>query len=190
MTTRKSRLRTSFNVLLLMSLSLGMLVSGCSNTNTDANPKEVITPSVAPSPITTTAPSNSPTATNETPINNDQLNKTMIPEGVTVKKVIKEVTINKDYLKKVELLTDGGKLITISDPNGEIVMENIEYDGVIKSVNGDKIIVQVEQGQEKTIVIPSEIIIEDEDNLGMKSGVQIEWVINAEGHIESVELDD
>lgn len=190
MTTRKSKFRTSFNVLLLMLLSIGMLVSGCSNTNTNVNPEVTPTTTVSPSPMnTTTEPSKSPTA-NETPTSTDQVNKTMIPEGVTVKKVIKQVTINKDYLKKVELLTDGGKLITISDPNGEIVMENIEYDGVIKSVNGDKIIVQVEKGQEQTIVIPSEIIVEDEDNLGIKSGVQIEWVINAEGHIESVELDD
>jgi len=178
-------------MVLPMLLSIGILVSGCSNTNTDVKPEVTTSPSIDPSPMNTTSePSKSPSTTNGTSTNNDQLNKTMIPEGVTVKKVIKEVTINKNYLKKVELLTDGGKLITISDAKGEIVLENIEYDGVIKSVNGDKIIVQVEKGQEQTITIPSDIIVEDENNLGLKSGVEIEWVINANGQIESVELDD
>ncbi|MCR8660408.1 hypothetical protein [Paenibacillus endoradicis] len=191
MTTRKGRFRIGVEVLLLIVICIGMLVSGCSNTNTEVKPEGTTTPTAAPSPMTTTAePTKSPAGTNETEASNDQLNKSMIPEGVTVQKVIKEITVNKDYLKKVELLTDGGKLVTISDSKGEIVLENIEYDGVIKSVNGDKVIVKVEKGQEQTLTITSDIIVEDEDNLGLKSGVEIEWVINANGQIESVELDD
>jgi hypothetical protein len=114
----------------------------------------------------------------------------MIPEGVTIKRVIKEVTLNNNNHKKVELLTDGGELTTISDSNGGIIMQNIEYDGVIKAVNGNELTVQVEHGEERTLTITNDIVVEDEDNLGLNSGVEIEWVVNTSGQIESVELDD
>lgn len=184
MTRRKGIRSFIFNVILLL-LCMNLLVSGCSNTN-NAKP-----PATAPSPPE--ASPSPPEAAPSPPTNSssDTIGGTaMIPEGVTVKRVIKEVTLNNNNRKKVELLTDGGELTTISDSNGGIIMQNIEYDGVIKAVNGNEITVQVEHGEEKTLTISSDIVVEDEDNLGLNSGVEIEWVVNTSGRIESVELDD
>ncbi|MHA0857441.1 hypothetical protein [Paenibacillus sp. CMAA1364] len=113
-----------------------------------------------------------------------------LPEGVTVKRVLNDVMIKNKYRKKVELLSDGGKHVTITDPNGEVVIQKIEYDGVIQSVQGNQVTVKVDQGGQQTITIPNNIVIDDEDNFGLNKGVEIEWEVDTDGQILSVELDD
>ncbi|AOZ93674.1 hypothetical protein [Paenibacillus crassostreae] len=113
-----------------------------------------------------------------------------IPAGVDIKKVIQDGVLDNDYRKKVELLTDGGKRVTITDPKGETVMQQIEYEGVILEVNGTKVTVQVEKGGQQSVTIPSDVVIEDDENIGINKGVEIEWTVNKQGKIDSVELDD
>ncbi|MNO75733.1 hypothetical protein D3C76_667900 [compost metagenome] len=113
-----------------------------------------------------------------------------LPSGVTVTKVLVDVAFKNNYRKKVELLSDCGKRTTITDLNGDIVTLNIEYDGHIMSVNGKHVTVHVERGGEQILTIPDQVVIEDEDNLGLKPNVEIEWVVDRDGQIESVELDD
>ena len=48
----------------------------------------------------------------------------------------------------------------------------------------------MDQGEEKTITIPEQIIVEDDDQLGLNPGVEIEWEVDADGNIQSVELED
>lgn len=86
-------------------------------------------------------------------------------------------------------MSDGGKRVTIADSNGNLVTLYLEYDGIIQAVNGNEINVQVERGGEKTLTIPNEVVIEDEDNVGLNRGVEIEWIVNSDGQIESVELE-
>ncbi|MNJ62249.1 hypothetical protein D3C77_580830 [compost metagenome] len=78
----------------------------------------------------------------------------------------------------------------ITDANGGLVLLNLEYEGTILEVKGKKVTVQVDQGEQQTITIPDNITIEDDDNLGLNKGVEIEWNIDADGNIQSVELDD
>ncbi|OAB47109.1 hypothetical protein [Paenibacillus antarcticus] len=175
-------------VSLLLLLCISMLLSGCSKAQPEP---EGTTP-----PVETQAPTESNTNnTTEPPNSNSPSGSTVsdtegIPAGVTIKKVIKDVEVKNNYRKKVELLSDGGKRITMTDPNGGVIMKHIEYEGVILSVNGKKVDVQVEQGGQQTINIPSEIVIEDDENLGLVKGVEIEWDVDTEGKIQSVELED
>lgn len=182
MTTRKGFNRLRINAILFLTLSTVCMASACSNTQSEAAP-EATTPIVTPAETSNNNSEPAPTAATEA-------NDLLIPEGATVTKVIKEITMNNNYRKKVELLSDGGKLVTISNSKGEIVMRNLEYDGIIKKVDGRTVTVEIFKGEEMTLTIPDNLILEDEDNLGLNSGVEIEWVINANGQIESVELDD
>lgn len=161
-----------------------VLLGGCASAN---NENQGTTPAAGveattPAP-TSVASEQSNTATGST--------TGALPAGVTVKRVIKEISINNEgYHKKIELLTDGGKRITITDANQNIVLQQIEYEGKITAVNGKQVTVKVDGGAEQTITIPEEVIIEDEDHLGLNKGVEIEWTVNADGQIESVELED
>ncbi|WP_144025004.1 hypothetical protein [Paenibacillus odorifer] len=139
--------------------------------------------------VTTPVPTNNAT---EQPLTSASpgSNTGKLPEGVSIQRVIKDVSLKDNYHKKVELLTDGGKRVTITDPNHKIVLQQIEYDGRITAVKGKQVTVQVEGGKEQTLTIPDHIVIEDEDKLGLNNGVEIEWTVNADGQIESVELDD
>ncbi|WP_157274356.1 hypothetical protein [Paenibacillus fonticola] len=113
-----------------------------------------------------------------------------LPSGVKVKRVIKDITLKNNYHKKIELLTDGGKRVTITDANGGLVLLNLEYEGIISQVSGKEVTVQVDHGTQQTITIPDNVTIEDDDNLGLNKGVEIEWTIDGEGNIQNVELDD
>lgn len=174
------RLRTS----ILVSICLFTVLSGCTKAETETQVSTTTTPSAeASSPAQTNIPTAQP---------NTQTGSTTegLPTGVSIKRVIKEVALKDGYHKKIELLTDGGKRVTITDPNQTIVLQQIEYEGIINAVNGEQVTVQVEGGGEQTLTIPSHVVIEDEENLGLKQGVEIDWTVNAEGQIESVELED
>jgi len=175
-------------VSLLLLFCIGTLVSGCSK----AQPEPQVTTPPVESPAPTESNTNNTTEQpNSNPPSGSKVSDTEgIPTGVTIKKVIKDVEVKNNYRKKEELLTDGGKRITITDPNGGVVMKHIEYEGVILSVNGKKVDVQVEHGGQQTITIPSEIVVEDDENLGLVKGVEIEWDVDTEGKIQSVELED
>jgi PBP1b-binding outer membrane lipoprotein LpoB len=161
-----------------------VLLSGCSKA---ANENTQVT---HPTPSTEAA---TPAATNsvtEQPNASSSSKAEGLPEGVSVQRAIKDVSLKDGYHKKIELLTDGGKLVTITDPNQKIVLQQIEYEGRITAANGKQVTVNVEGGAEQTITIPDHVVIEDEDKLGLNKGIEIEWTVNAEGQIESVELDD
>lgn len=181
------RLRTS----ILLSICLFTVLSGCNNAGAENETQGSTTPTVE---ATSTAPTNTATAQTNTataePATQTGSNTTGLPTGVSVKRVIKEIQINDGYHKKIELLTDGGKRVTITNPNQTIVLQQIEYDGIIKEVNGDQVTVKVEGGGEQTLTIPKHVVLDDDDNVGLNKGVEIEWTVNADGQIESVELDD
>ncbi|GGH15135.1 hypothetical protein [Paenibacillus segetis] len=184
--THKSNIQRRFHATLLLFTCLFILLSGCSKAQTES--QNSIPPVETPAPTesntnTTTEQPNSQTESNVA-------DSEGIPADVKVKKVLVDTTIKKDYHKKVELLTDGGKRVTITDPKGEIVLRQLEYDGIIQAVNGNQVTVQVEHGGQQTLTIPSHIVIEDEDNLGLNKGVEIEWTVDTDGQIQSVELDD
>ncbi|MEK4037126.1 hypothetical protein NYE44_04275 [Paenibacillus sp. FSL L8-0493] len=166
-----------------------VLLSGCTKA---ADETQVATPTAqvettAPSAeATTPAPTNNATEQSASPGSNTG----ELPEGVSIQRVIKDVSLKDSYHKKVELLSDGGKRVTITDQNQKNVLQQIEYDGRITAVKDKQITVQVEGGKEQTLTIPDHIVIEDEDKLGLNNGVEIEWTVNADGQIESVELDD
>lgn len=168
-----------------------VLLSGCA---TAENETQVTTPTAQVEPTSTatveaTSPAPTSTATTE-PNTSTGSNTEALPAGVSIKKVIKDISINNGYHKKIELLTDGGKRVTITDSSQNIVLQQIEYDGRITAANGKQVTVKVEGGTEQTITIPDQVVIEDEDNLGLNKGVEIEWTVNANGQIESVELED
>ncbi|WP_340011937.1 hypothetical protein MHI32_04160 [Paenibacillus sp. FSL H7-0690] len=169
-----------------------VLLSGCTKA---ADETQVPTPTAQVETAAPSAEATTPVPTNnatEQPLTSASpgSNTGKLPEGVSVQRVIKEVSLKDNYHKKVELLTDGGKRVTITDPNQKIVLQQIEYDGRITAVKGKQVTVQVEGGKEQTLTIPDHIVIEDEDKLGLNNGVEIEWTVNADGQIESVELDD
>lgn len=160
-----------------------VLLSGCSKA---ANETSQVTP-------TPTTEATAPVATNsatEQPNTSSGTNSEGLPAGVSVQRVIKEVALKDGYHKKIDLLTDGGKRVTITDATQKIVLQQIEYDGKITTSNGKQVTVKVEGGGEQSITIPEHVVIEDEDKLGLMPGVDIEWTVNAEGQIESVELED
>ncbi|MEK5413990.1 hypothetical protein BSK49_15530 [Paenibacillus odorifer] len=169
-----------------------VLLSGCTKA---ADETQVPTPTAQVETAAPSAEATTPVPTNnvtEQPLTSASpgSNTGKLPEGVSVQRVIKEVSLKDNYHKKVELLTDGGKQVTITDSNQKIVLQQIEYDGRITAVKGKQVTVQVEGGKEQTLTIPDHIVIEDEDKLGLNNGVEIEWTVNADGQIESVELDD
>lgn len=160
-----------------------VLLSGCSKAANE-------TTQVTPTPTTeATAPAATNNATEQSNTSSGT-NTEGLPADVSVQRVIKEVTLKDGYHKKIELLTDGGKRVTITDPIQKIVLQQIEYDGKITTSNGNQVTVKVEGGGEQTLTIPDHVVIEDEDKLGLMPGVDIEWTVNAEGQIESVELED
>lgn len=174
------QIRTS---ILCLICACTVLLSGCSKAANE-------TTQVTPTPITeATAPAATNDAT-EQPNVSTGTNTEGLPADVSVQRVIKEVTLKDGYHKKIELLTDGGKRVTITDPSQKIVLQQIEYDGKITTSNGKQVTVKVEGGGEQTLTIPEHVVIEDEDKLGLMPGVDIEWTVNAEGQIESVELED
>ncbi|AIQ22096.1 hypothetical protein H70737_04025 [Paenibacillus sp. FSL H7-0737] len=174
------QIRTS---ILCLICACTVLLSGCSKAANE-------TTQVTPTPTTeATAPAATNSAT-EQPNTSSGTNTEGLPAGVSVKRVIKEVALKDGYHKKIELLTDGGKRVTITDATQKIVLQQIEYDGKITTANGKQVTVRVEGGGEQSITIPDHVVIEDEDMLGLMPGVDIEWTVNAEGQIESVELED
>ncbi|MNJ41070.1 hypothetical protein [Paenibacillus bouchesdurhonensis] len=192
MTYRKVSFGRGFKTTtLLLVISTSILLSGCAN-NPQSGAQET-----TPAPNAGTSDTNGANANNTAEQPNQQQNEAAavsetegLPSGVKVKKVIKDITLKNNYHKKIELLTDGGKRVTITDANGGIVVLNLEYEGTILEVNGKKVTVQVDRGEQQTITIPDEIVIEDDDNLGLNKGVEIEWNVDADGNIQSVELDD
>lgn len=192
MTHNKVSFQRGLKATLLFVIGTSILLSGCAgNAQTGAQGN-------APGAATESPASNGSNAANNTAEQpNQQQNGAAavtetegLPSGVKVKKVVKDITLKNNYHKKVELLTDGGKRVTITDANGGIVVLNLEYEGRILEVNGKKVTVQVDQGEKQTITIPDNITIEDDDNLGLNKGVEIEWNVDADGNIQSVELDD
>ncbi|TDL50415.1 hypothetical protein E2R60_23105 [Paenibacillus dendritiformis] len=111
-------------------------------------------------------------------------------EDADVERVIQSIDTGNGYHKKIELLKDGGKRVTITDPNGKATVRKIEYEGTISSVSGSEVTVQLEHGGEKTIEIPQNIIVDDETGQGFKIGTEIEWVVDPDGTIRKVQLDD
>ncbi|OAB37196.1 hypothetical protein PMSM_03710 [Paenibacillus macquariensis subsp. macquariensis] len=187
---KKGNIHRRGQVSLLLLICMSTVLSGCSKPQPEP---QGTTPSVeSTSPTGTNKESNTNNTTKQpNPPSGSTVSDTEgIPSGVTIKKVIKDVEVKNNYRKKVELLSDGGKRITITDPNGGVVMKHIEYEGVILSVNGKKVDVQVEHGGKQTLTIPNEIVIEDDENLGLVKGVEIEWDVDTEGKIQSVELED
>lgn len=172
------RLRTS----IFLSICLCILLSSCSKAESETQAST--TPSAE---FTTPAPTNSATEQPNTPSGS---NTEGIPAGVSINKVIKDVALKEGFHKKVELLTDGGERVTITDSNQKIVLQQLEYEGIITVANGDQVTVQVQGGGEQTLTIPSHVAIEDEEKLGLNKGVEIDWTVNADGQIESVELED
>ncbi|MUG46701.1 hypothetical protein [Paenibacillus woosongensis] len=170
---------------LLLAMSACILLSGCAGkaqTGAQGN---------TPAPDKGTAAANQ----NNTGGQPEQQKKAVsetegLPSGVKVQKVLKDISLKNNYHKKVELLTDGGKRIMITDPSGGLVLLNLEYEGIIQEVSGRKVTVQLEHGGQRTITIPDNMTIEDDDNLGLNKGVEIEWTVDADGNIQSVELDD
>ncbi|WHY20189.1 hypothetical protein QNH28_03975 [Paenibacillus sp. G2S3] len=174
------QIRTS---ILCLICACTVLLSGCSKAANE-------TTQVTPTPTTeATAPAATNSAT-EQPNTSSGTNTEGLPAGVSVKRVIKEVALKDGYHKKIELLTDGGKRVTITDATQKIVLQQIEYDGRITTSKGKQVTIKVEGGGEQSITIPDHLVIEDEDKLGLMPGVDIEWTVNAEGQIESVELED
>ncbi|GAA0137439.1 hypothetical protein YSY43_42800 [Paenibacillus sp. YSY-4.3] len=168
-------------------ISTCILLSGCAgNTQTGVQ-------GTTPGPANGTAVTN-PNNTGGQP--NQQKNAAAVseteglPSGVKVQRVIKDITLNNNYHKKIELLTDGGKRVTITDASGGLVLLNLEYEGTILGASGRVVTVQLDHGGQQTITIPDNLTIEDDDNLGLNKGVEIEWAVDADGNIQSVELDD
>lgn len=187
--------------MLLLAISTSVFLSGCANkpqpqSGAQTQPQSGVQDNT-PVPEADASATNGSNANNSAKQPNQQQNGTAdvseteaLPSGVKVKRVIKDITLKNNYHKKIELLTDGGKRVKITDANGDIVVLKLEYDGRIVEVNGKKVTVQVDQGEQQTITIPDHITIEDDDNLGLNKGVEIEWEVDADGNIQSVELDD
>lgn len=185
MTSGKRRTLRRLQGTLLVLICMSTLLLGCNNNNAGNNQKQDAAAKTEAPKESNTANENKNTAGQTAPKIESKL-----PEGVEVKKVIKEVKLKNNNTKKIERLSDGGERITITTPNGDILLQHLEYEGIIQSVNGTDVTVKVDHGGEKTITIPSNTYIDDEDALGLKKGVEIDWIANTEGYVESVELDD
>ncbi|MFC7679297.1 hypothetical protein [Paenibacillus sp. GCM10028914] len=187
MKTQKINLKRHFCVLLLSLICISTILSGCAKEQTESPDSN--TAAETPSSTESNTNNSAEQTTNPNP-DSAESNTDGLPSGVKVKKILKDESIKNGYHKKVELLTDGGKRKTITDPNGDIIMKYIEYEGIILKADGNKVDVQVEQGETQTLDIPDQVVIEDEDRVGLKQGVEIEWEVNTDGQIQSVELDD
>lgn len=185
MTTRTDRKKLRWQSSLVWMICAGLLLGGCSSSS-EKSAAGQNQPSVA---ATTNATENSAKTGEETPAMGDSI-VLNLPEGVTVLRVIKDVKINNNQRKRVEQLSDGGKRVVISDANDNVLVYYIEYEGLITAVNGNEITVQVKYGNEQKLVIPSGLVIEDDDNLGLNVGVKVEWEVDANGQIIDMELDD
>ncbi|AZK46097.1 hypothetical protein [Paenibacillus lentus] len=175
----------------LLVVSTSILLCGCTNSPQTGSQEAAHAPK-AEAPATNGTNANL-AAEQPNPQQNEAITGSEtegLPSGVKVKKVIKDITLKNNYHKKVELLTDGGKRVTITDPNGGLVLLNLEYEGTILEANGRKVTVQVDGGEQQTITIPDKVMIEDDDNLGLNKGVEMEWSVDVDGNIQSVELDD
>ncbi|MEK5478012.1 hypothetical protein NYE70_13890 [Paenibacillus sp. FSL R5-0407] len=176
---------------LLLIICASISLAGCTNKPQSEAPEKASAPTTE-APATSGSNANN-SAEQSNPQENDKtatLETEGLPSGVKVKKTIQDITLKNNYHKKIELLTDGGKRVKITDANGGIVVLNLEYEGTILKADGKKVTVQVDQGEQKTITIPDTIVIEDDDHLGLNKGVEIEWNVDADGNIQSVELDD
>lgn len=192
MTARNTSTWRRIQITILLLICMGIPLSGCTKTaepgTTQGTTQDV---PQGTTPVESTSPTNNTTIAEQPNTEpNPAVSETEgLPTGVTVTKVIKDVALQNNYHKKVDSLSDGGKRVTITDSNGRLVTLYLEYDGIIQAVNGDEVTVQVERGGEQTLTIPSEAIIEDEDHVGLNRDVEIEWVVNSNGQIESVELE-
>ena len=175
-------------------ISISGMLFGCSNTSSNTeNPAPTNQTNNAAQGNTTSSNEPPSTSTTETNTGQQPANDTTegyLPEGVQVKRVLVDKQMQNGAYKKVELLTDGGKRTTITNADGKVTMQDIEYDGVILSVNGSELTVQVENGDKKTITIPEDVYIEDEDGVGFNKNVEIEWTVDQQGRIDSVDLDN
>lgn len=111
-------------------------------------------------------------------------------DDAEVERVLKSMDTGNGYHKKVELLKDGGKRVTITDPNGKPTVRKVEYEGIISTVDGSNVTVQLEHGGEKTIEVGNHMIADDETGQGFKVGTEIEWDVDQDGTILNIELDD
>ncbi|RJG21776.1 hypothetical protein [Paenibacillus thiaminolyticus] len=111
-------------------------------------------------------------------------------DDAEVEQVLKSIDTGNGYHKKIELLKDGGKRVTITDPNGKATVRKVEYEGMISAVDGSSVTVQLEHGGEKTIEVGNHMIVDDETGQGFKAGTGIEWDVDQDGTILNIELDD
>jgi hypothetical protein len=111
-------------------------------------------------------------------------------DNAEVERVLKSMDTGNGYHKKIELLKDGGKRVTITDPNGKATVRKVEYEGMISAVDGSSVTVQLEHGGEKTIEVGNHMIVDDETGQGFKVGTEIEWDVDQDGTILNIELDD
>lgn len=181
-------------IMIAALLSISSLLSGCTNNTTSNPPEKTPQTEAATPPVQENADQKPPSDTTNTTDSskpNDQTNQgTQAPADIGSKKVLKTIQLQNGYSKKIERLVDGGERITISDSTGKVKAIFAEYDGVITSVNGMVITVKVEHDGERTITIPKDAYIDDEEGLGLKVGNEIEWTVNDKGVIEKVEIED
>lgn len=111
-------------------------------------------------------------------------------DDADVERVLKSIETGNGYQKKIELLKDGGKRVTITDPNGKATVRKVEYEGIVSAVNGSQVTVQLDRGGEKTLDVPNHIAVDDETGQGFKAGREIEWDVDQDGAILKIELED
>ncbi|CAH8706444.1 hypothetical protein M5W83_02460 [Paenibacillus thiaminolyticus] len=111
-------------------------------------------------------------------------------DDAEVERVLQSIDTGNGCHKKIELLKDGGKRVTITDPNGKATVRKVEYEGMISAVDGSSVTVQLEHGGEKTIEVGNHMIADDETGQGFKAGTEIEWDVDQDGTILNIELDD
>lgn len=111
-------------------------------------------------------------------------------DDAEVERVLQSIDTGNGYHKKIELLKDGGKRVTITDPNGKATVRKVEYEGMISAVDGSNVTVQLQHGGEKTIEVGNHMFADDETGQGFKAGTEIEWDVDQDGTILNIELDD
>lgn len=110
--------------------------------------------------------------------------------SMEVERILFDGSIGEGYHKKVELMKDGSEHIVITNPQGKVQVDKREYEGLITSVNGQVLTVQLKQGLEKQITIHANVKRSDDTGKDYQVGLEIEWEQDAEGNILEVELDD
>lgn len=111
-------------------------------------------------------------------------------DDAEVERVLQSIDTGNGYHKKIELLKDGGKRVTITDPNGKATVRKVEYEGMISAVNGSNVTVQLQHGGEKTIEVGNHMSADDETGQDFKAGTEIEWEVDQDGTILNIEFDD